>query len=250
MPPSFHLALIGHPLGHSYSPQLFAEFFEQEGIADGTYRLFDLEPWQLTGCGLRQLVEREQLAGFNVTVPYKEAIMSLLDAVDERASSIGAVNTVVVEGGKLIGYNTDAPAFAATLRPLLEPHHRRALVLGSGGAAKAVVYALGKMGIGSLMVSREPREGMISYGEAYRAADSCHLIVNATPVGMHPHVDGTPWAEPQLLTPQHLCYDLVYNPSPTRFLSEAAEAGAATAGGLGMLRQQALLSWQLWHAAL
>lgn len=241
------LGLIGHPLGHSFSPRLFASLFEQDGIADGSYRLFDLTPRQLTAYDLRQLVDSQRLSGFNVTVPYKEAVVTLLDTLDEMAARIGAVNTVKVERGILKGYNTDAPAFADTLKPLLRPHHRRALILGSGGAAKAAACALRELGVEYSLVSRTPHgDNMIGYDEAYRRAGQCLLIVNATPVGMHPHDDLSPWAEPQLLTPQHLCYDLVYNPSPTRFLREAAAMGATTIGGLAMLERQATLSWKIW----
>ena len=177
--------------------------------------------------------------------------MDCLDDIDAAARGIGAVNCVVRQDGRLVGHNTDAPAFAETLAPLLQPWHREALVLGTGGAAKAVTYALRGMGIGCTMVSRCPdlHSGAVSYAQAFAMASTHLIIVNATPVGMHPDVEGTPWPESSCIGPRHLCYDLVYNPSPTRFLCCAAERGAVVCGGLAMLHRQAELSWEIWRAA-
>ena len=237
--------LIGNPLSHSWSQRWFEQMFAREGIGYARYCLYEMPNIE----GLRQWVAENDIRGFNVTIPYKEAVIPYLDELDRTATAVGAVNCVEVSAGQLIGHNTDAPAFSSTLKPLLQPHHTRALVLGTGGAAHAVVYALGELGIDFKQVSRQPEKhpGAIGYPEAARLASSHLLIVNATPVGMYPHVEETPWQDSHLLGPQHLCYDLIYNPTETRFLQEASAAGARTCCGLAMLERQALLSWNIWE---
>lgn len=241
-------ALIGRQLSHSFSKVLFEERFGSEGMR---YDLVELESLD----GLRDEVERRRLDGFNVTIPYKTNILPLLDAVSDEASRIGAVNTVRVdrEGGamRLAGFNTDAPAFAESIGPMLRPHHRKALILGTGGAARAVAYALETLGLDILFVSRQPAQGSlrgktVDYATAYALAAERTVIVNATPVGMFPSCSASPWQRPDLLTPRHLCFDLVYNPSPTRFMQEAALRGATTSDGLEMLRLQAQKAWRIW----
>ena len=240
-------ALIGRQLSHSFSKVLFEERFGSEGMR---YDLVELESLD----GLRDEVERRRLDGFNVTIPYKTDILPLLDAVSDEARRIGAVNTVRVdrEGGamRLVGFNTDAPAFAESIGPMLRPHHRKALILGTGGAARAVAYALETLGLDILFVSRQssiefPFE-VIGYNFAYELADLYTVIVNATPVGMFPDCSQSPWQRPSLLGPDHLCFDLIYNPSPTRFLSEASRFGAVTKDGFEMLQLQAQKSWHIW----
>ena len=237
--------LIGNPLSHSWSQRWFEQMFAREGIADTRYNLYEMP----TLIGLRQWVADNDIRGFNVTIPHKEAVLPYLDELDQTASAIGAVNCVEVTEGRLIGHNTDAPAFLSTLQPMLQPHHTAALILGTGGAAHAVAYALGQLGIAYRHVSRQPERhhGAIGYSEALQLASSHHLIVNATPVGMYPHVEKTPWQMSHLLGSKHLCYDLIYNPSETLFLCEAKAAGAQTCGGLAMLERQALLSWNIWE---
>ncbi len=239
--------LIGKSLTHSWSPKWFAEKFAHLGITDAEYRLYEMD----SVVNLRQWAIQNQIDGFNVTIPYKEAVMESLDVVDPSARTIGAVNCVVREGTCLVGHNTDAPAFAQTLAPLLRPWHTQALVLGTGGAAKAVTYALGTLGIEATLVSRTPQShpGAISYSQASQRSSTHFLIVNATPVGMSRLAGLSPWPYPHMLTPRHLCYDLVYNPSPTAFLIQAAQAGATVCDGLAMLHTQAELSWQLWTAS-
>lgn len=214
--------LIGKRLGHSLSQQLFLEQFPE-----GEYGLYELD-------GLDR-VRSLGLDGFNVTIPYKVNILPLLDALDAEAEAIGAVNCVALEEGRWVGHNTDWRAFAATLQPLLQPWHKQALILGRGGAARAVAFALNRMGISFRMVGREP---FAPQGET--------LVVNCTPVGMTPLAALTPLADSHWLSPQCLCYDLVYNPERTRFLLEAEQCGALTMNGLPMLRRQAELSWELW----
>lgn len=240
-------ALIGKQLSHSYSKSIFEEHF---GTGDATYDLVEMESLE----GLRSEVQQLGLDGFNVTVPYKTEILPLLDGLDENASRIEAVNTVRVEhdGSSLIlkGYNTDAPAFAESIRPLLQPHHQCALILGTGGAARAVACVLDDLGLGATFVSRQPSFEfpfeVIGYDSAYELANLYTVIINATPVGMFPNCSQSPWQRPSLLGPAHLCFDLVYNPSPTRFLSEASRFGAATKDGFEMLNLQAQKSWHIW----
>ncbi len=239
--------LIGARLGHSFSQRWFEAMFAREGVGDSVYGLYELDSL----AGFRHWVESVGLAGFNVTLPYKVAVMEFLDVLTPEAEAVGAVNCVAVRNGRLIGHNTDAPAFRASLLPLLKPWHRQspALVLGTGGAAKAVAAALRSLDIEPALVSRSPAAGQITYAEAARRAASAFLIVNATPAGMTPRADSTPWPYLDNLSPKHLCFDLVYNPPTTRFLSEAAARGAATANGLEMLHRQAQLSWDYWTAA-
>lgn len=238
--------LIGEKLSHSQSPQWFGEMFRREGITDASYRLYEMDSVD----NLRRWVFEDDILGFNVTIPYKETVMAHLDALDEAARAIGAVNCVVRQGDRLVGHNTDAPAFAETLAPLLRLWHSQALVLGTGGAAKAVAYALRGMDINCTMVSRSPdsHPGAVSYTQAAAMAATHMLIVNATPVGMYPHTAQNPWPDNGVLGPRHLCYDLIYNPAPTLFLRLAAEQGAATINGTAMLHRQAVLSWELWQS--
>ena len=237
--------LIGKTLSHSWSRRWFEKMFEREGITDCRYSLYELP----SVTRLREWVATNGISGLNVTIPYKEAVIPQLDEIDSVAEAVGAVNCVAVADGRLVGHNTDAPAFLETLQPLLQPCHRAALVLGTGGAAKAVGYALRQLGIEYLLVSRTPQQHphAVSYDDAAGLAASHLLIVNATPVGMYPNVDGTPWPYPHLLGKRHLCYDLIYNPETTRFLREAIAAGAHTCSGLAMLERQAQLSWEIWE---
>ena len=239
--------LIGYPLGHSWSQRWFEDMFKHKGITHARYSLYPMPILP----NLRQWVADNHICGFNVTIPYKQAVIPYLDHLDEAATAIGAVNCVEVREGRLIGHNTDAPAFLSTLQPLLQPQHSAALILGTGGAAHAVAYALQQLHIDYKLVSRTPTQqhpGIISYADAGILITSHLILINATPVGMYPDVDSTPWPYPHLLCERHLCYDLVYNPSPTRFLREAAAAGARTIGGLAMLQRQAQLSWEIWES--
>lgn len=232
--------LIGHPVVHSLSKELFDSRFERKH----EYRLIDLE----SVVDLRERVQRLGLAGFNVTIPHKVSMMSTVDRLTAEAAEVGAVNCVRVESdGSLTGHNTDAEAFEwAAYNGSLTTSGRRALILGTGGGARAVAAALKRMGLEYTMVSRSPDSKSISYDETYRMADTVEIIVNATPVGMWPEVNATPWMKPELLTENHRVYDLVYNPTPTRFMQEAAEHGALVRDGMAMLRRQAELSWRFW----
>lgn len=233
-------ALIGRRLGHSWSQRWFEELFQRLGLADHSYCLHEMESLD----GLRQWVENEEISGFNVTVPYKQAIIPRLDELSPVAAAIGAVNCVCVSDGRLIGHNTDAPAFSDTLR-----NPRPALILGTGGAAQAVGYALKQRGIRHLYVSRHPagHESVVGYADVPALINDFQMLVNATPVGMWPEVGVSPWPWPERLGRFSEVYDLIYNPSPTLLLRLAAAQGAETHDGLAMLHRQAELSWQLWQ---
>lgn len=243
--------LLGHPLGHSFSQALFANRFKELGIA-GSYLLFDIDKvadipsiWE----------QHPDLRGFNVTIPYKETIIAMLDELSPEAYAIGAVNTVSVNRNstgevRLSGYNTDAPAFEATLRPLLQPGMRRALIFGTGGASKAAAYALNRLGIEYKFVSRSPKGGIcISYGDLDEdLIAATDLLVNCTPVGMSPNVDDCiPIPYNALRGRTHICYDMIYNPSETEFLRRCRQADAVVCNGMEMLRIQAQLAWEIWQ---
>lgn len=242
-----HYALIGRTLTHSYSKQLF----DAQHFADADYRLCSMPSLE----GMRDWVLHEHIDGFNVTNPYKQAIVPLLDTLSPEARAIGAINCVCVENGHLTGHNTDAPAFRQTLEILLNTKHitlNTAFILGTGGAAHAVAYALGQLGIPYTFVSRNPEKhpNAIGYNQlADYLSPLSTLLVNATPVGTYPNVDHSP-LDLSTLHPLpftlHL-YDLVYNPTPTLLIQQGAATGATTCDGLAMLHRQAELSWQLWR---
>ena len=241
--------LIGRPLGHSFSAGYFAEKFSREGI-DAEYANYPLPDVEHH---LLPLIEaNDDLRGLNVTIPYKQDVIPFLDDISPDARAIGAVNVIAikrVEGRpRLKGFNSDVIGFKRSLQPLLKPHHRRALVLGTGGASKAVVYGLRSLGIEPTYVSRTSREGVLSYDELtlQTVADNL-LIVNCTPLGMFPNVETRPAIPYECLTPRHLLYDLVYNPTETAFLAAGRDRGCTTKNGLEMLHIQAEASWEFWH---
>lgn len=246
------LGLIGYPLGHSFSPAWFGEKFAKLGI-EGSYRLFPIPD---IGELPALLSSNPELQGFNVTVPYKERILPYLDSIDRSACEIGAVNTVKVNCGpdghrRLVGYNTDWDGFRKSLEPLLRPDIRKALVLGTGGAAHAVGYALGKLGIHATYVSRHPGSSVLQPALSYSELTSDILktnllIVNTTPLGMSPHTDECPEIDYGCLIPKHVLYDLIYNPSKTLFLLKGEEQGATVKNGLEMLHLQADYAWEIW----
>ncbi|MBR4128085.1 MAG: shikimate dehydrogenase [Bacteroidaceae bacterium] len=241
--------LVGHPLGHSFSAGYFAEKFAREGI-DATYSNFDFpDIAQLTTL----IAENTCLRGVNVTIPHKQSVIPLLDELSAEAQEIGAVNVVRIKREKdgavrTKGYNSDVIGFVESLRPLLKSHHSRALVLGSGGASKAVAFGLRKLGIIPTYVSRTKRSDALTYEElTSEVLDAHHVIVNCSPVGMFPHVEEAPNLPYHLLTPLHLCYDLVYNPLETSFMRKASEQGTVVKNGLEMLHLQAEAAWDFWH---
>ncbi len=239
--------LIGKKLGHSFSKRYFTEKFRNEQIEDAVYELYELEQ---VGLLPELLAEHPNLQGLNVTVPYKVDVMPLLDEVDEAAASIGAVNTIKIAAGKTKGYNTDYIGFKKTLEAFYPGQERgQALVLGTGGAAKAVMAALTDLGVPFVSVSRSAAAGGLSYDALTPATlKEYNLLVNTTPLGMHPNTESLPRLPYEGLTPHHYLYDLVYNPEQTSFLQQGAAAGAHTMSGLGMLYGQAEAAWHIWNS--
>ncbi|WP_142686025.1 shikimate dehydrogenase family protein [Chitinophaga polysaccharea] len=239
--------LIGYPLSHSFSKGFFKEKFEKENISGCVYDNFPIP-------GISEftslLEQHPQLHGLNVTIPYKEAVIPFLDELSDAAAQIGAVNCIHFKNGKKTGYNTDVIGFTKSLQPLLQPHHQKALVLGTGGAAKAIMYALEQLGITYTVVSRQPVNGAVSYESLTRQVMEDHtVIVNTTPLGMYPKTGTFPEIPYQYITSRHLLYDLVYNPAETAFLQRGAAQGAAIKNGYEMLILQAEASWEIWNAA-
>lgn len=244
--------LLGYPLGHSFSAKYFADKFEREQI-DAEYHNFEFSAVEEA---IAYLLRQPNLKGFNVTIPYKQAIIPYLERLTPEAKEIGAVNVVRVEnnssfptGKSLIGYNSDVVGFTESIRPLLRKNvHTKALVLGTGGASKAIVYGLRKMGITPTYVSRHPQSGQLSYEELSPDVMVEHkVIVNCSPVGMYPKIDTCPAIPYESLSPDHLLYDLVYNPLETLFMKRGLEQGAAVKNGLEMLHLQADAAWKMWH---
>lgn len=241
--------LIGYPLSHSFSKKYFTEKFLNEGIADHQYELFPIEDIK----SLPDLLnDNPSLCGLNVTIPHKVNVLCYLNEIDEAADKIGAVNCISIKSfeGKnyLKGYNTDAYGFEESLKPLLEPQHTHALVFGDGGAAKAVKYVLEKLNISYQVVVRKATEGAVLYSAITPEILASHtLLINTTPLGMSPNVDTFPDIDYSLVGPQHLAYDLVYNPLETAFLIKAAASGAKVKNGLEMLHQQAEKAWAVWN---
>ncbi len=240
--------LIGFPLTHSFSRKYFTEKFEREGLS-GThvYDLYEMENYRDV---LRLVSEEPELLGLNVTIPHKQHVITLLDAIDPSAKRIGAVNVIrVLEGKKLKGYNSDYYGFRKSLLEFM-PHAGpgvKALVLGYGGAAKAVVIALEDLGIACTIVSRQPGDHTVSYEAAAALTGSHHLIINCSPLGTYPDTDRCPDIPYALLGPEHYLYDLVYNPEETLFMKKGREHGASATNGYAMLVYQAEKAWEIWH---
>ncbi|HOW30301.1 MAG TPA: shikimate dehydrogenase [Bacteroidales bacterium] len=244
--------LTGNPLGHSFSKTYFEKKFRDEQIHDCCYEVFSLSDV----LEIRKLIDTNpELEGLNVTIPFKQSVIPLLDETDALASSIGAVNCLkVCRQGNLTyikGFNTDAPAFLETLMPIIQPHHKKALVLGTGGASKAVQYALTKLDLAFRLVSRTKAENCITYADLNEEIIRDHLLlVNTTPLGMSPDTGTSPDIPYQFLTGEHLLYDLVYNPELTEFLRKGKEKHAQIKNGLEMLHLQAEKAWKIWNSEL
>lgn len=243
--------LLGYPLGHSFSAKYFAEKFAKKGI-DATYKNFEFAE---VADAVAYLLQQDDLQGFNVTIPHKQAIMPYLNGLSAEAEAIGAVNVVCVKRDadgmvKLLGCNSDVVGFSNSIQPLLRPKlHSKALVLGTGGASKAVMYGLRKLGVEPIYVSRTPKEGQLTYNDLTpEVMRDYKVIVNCTPLGMYPKVDACPDIPYQYLTPDHLLYDLVYNPLETLFMKRGAAQGAVVKNGLEMLHLQAEAAWVDWNS--
>ena len=237
--------LIGRNISYSFSRNYFSEKFLREGIS-GSYENFDLKNISEFPAVLK---ENPELKGLNVTIPYKEEIIPFLDSLDPVASEIGAVNTIKLEtSGRLIGYNTDYFGFAEALKPYLKEHHKKALILGTGGASKAIAYALKTLDIEYKFVSRKASEEKLSYEELNeQMLKEYTLLVNCSPLGTFPKTEEHPKIPFQHLTRNHLIFDLIYNPPQTRFMELAKDQGATVVNGQKMLELQAEKAWDIWN---
>lgn len=235
-----HYGIIGYPLHHSFSAKYFSEKFEREGI-EAEYSLYPIGMEDLR-LKIEDLFHR--LDGMNVTMPYKQTIIPYLDRLDETAEAVGAVNVV----HKRVGYNTDCIGFMESIKPLLRAFDRKALVLGTGGASKAVCYGLKQLGINPTLVSRTPKDGMIGYSDLTESLMAEHtIIVNCTPLGMVPDTESYPPIPYELISAQHLLFDCIYNPEETVFLRKGRAQGATIQNGIEMLYGQAKAAWKIWN---
>ena len=237
--------LIGYPLTHSFSKKYFTEKFEKEGLSDCRYDLFSIPAVE----ELRTVLsENNELQGLNVTIPYKEKVLPYLNETDKIVKAIGACNCILLKDRKLKGYNTDAEGFERSLKTKLEAAHRKALILGTGGAAKAVEFVLRKLGIAFVYVSRHSGRTHYSYDELTPAIIAEHpLIINATPLGSYPEINSAPSIPYEAITSHHYLFDLVYNPEKTLFLQMGEAKGAVIKNGYEMLVIQAEESWRIWN---
>ncbi|MGB4930023.1 MAG: shikimate dehydrogenase [Chitinophagales bacterium] len=237
--------LIGFPLTHSFSEKYFSDKFRKEEIEECKYELYPLENVE----DVRFLFEvNKELKGLNVTIPYKESVIEYLDDLDDIAQKIGAVNCIKIDEIQRVGYNTDYAGFRDSLKPLLKKHHTKALVLGTGGASKAVVYALNELGIQTTLVSRKEGTTELTYQQLTKEIISQHsIIINCTPVGMYPDIQLCPEIPYEFITAQHILYDLIYNPGKTLFLEKGEKQGATIKNGLQMLELQAEYAWEIWN---
>jgi shikimate dehydrogenase len=242
--------LIGYPLEHSYSKDFFNQKFNSENI-DAEYVNFEIENINELKDILR---ENPSLCGLNVTLPHKMKVIPLLDGITDNARNIGAVNVIKFKRGlfgklHLEGHNSDITGFKKSIEPLLNETHRRALILGTGGASKAIYHGLKQLGITSVFVSREPKEFCITYDEiTQNTIENYTVIVNTTPLGMYPKTNACPEIPYEHLTPGHILYDLLYNPDETLFMKKGKEKGAVVKNGLEMLLLQAYVSWEIWNS--
>ncbi len=242
--------LIGFPVTHSFSKTFFANKFKEDRIKDAVYELFPLQNLSEFGQLIRKNIN---LKGLNVTIPYKQTIIPFLNILSDEATEIGAVNVIRINTIKrqifLEGYNTDHYGFAESIKPHLRIHHQNALILGTGGSAQAVAYALKKLKINVTFVSRTPENGALDYQALDSSVIESHqIIINCSPVGMHKLSGQKPELPYNQLTSKHLLYDLVYNPAETEFLKAGKKYGAKTMNGLQMLHIQAEKSWEIWNA--
>lgn len=237
--------LIGYPLTHSFSCKYFTEKFLREHRTDCAYDNYPLVSIEL----LPSLIEKEtEIKGLNVTIPYKESVKPFLNELDDTAAFVGAVNCIDITSNIYKGYNTDVIGFELSLKPLLKAHHRQALILGTGGASKAVAYVLSKLGIAYKLVSRNRSGDYWIYDDLDKEIIQEHtVIINTTPLGTSPDIFSIPDIPYQFLSSEHLLYDLVYNPAETVFLQKGKEQGATIKNGYEMLELQAEASWKIWN---
>jgi shikimate dehydrogenase len=240
--------LIGKSLKHSFSEGYFAKKFADLGLNDFSYKNYEIDTLE----ALKDLISANHLLGLNITIPYKEEVLTLLDSIDPQAKQIGAVNCIAIRENKLFGYNTDVYGFSQSIKPFLDNRHERALILGTGGASKAVAFALKQIGVEVFFVSTKPNPSnpnTFGYADLNAAIfNAFKLIVNCSPLGTFPAIDEAPALPYEFLTADHFVYDLVYNPAETKLLRLAKEKGCMTMNGYSMLQLQAEKSWEIWQS--
>ena len=238
--------LIGRNINYSFSVTYFSDKFQKESITDCLYKNFDIPDVTYF---LQIFKKHKDLKGLNVTIPYKQEIIPYLDKLSRKAEEVGAVNTIkITKKGLLKGYNTDVYGFKKSLKPLLKPHHKKALVLGTGGASKAVIYVLEKLGLEYKIVSRNPEVNQFSYSDiTQEVMQEYTLVINCTPLGTFPNIDQCPELNYEYFTDKHLAFDLIYNPAETTFLKKAKQQGASIQNGYQMLVFQAEKAWRIWN---
>ncbi len=238
--------LIGERLAHSFSKSYFEEKFLKLSLSNYAYSNYEFADLSK----VNELLEEPEIIGLNVTNPYKTQIIPYLSQLSEEVKEINAVNCIKIVNGKSIGYNTDCYGFSQSIKPFLEPIHNKALIIGTGGSSKAVAYALQKIGVDVFYLSRSAQVGynFITYDSLNaNVINACKLIVNCTPIGLFPNVNESPDIPYEFITPEHLCYDLIYNPPETQFLLKCKTQGALVVNGLSMLHQQAEKAWEIWQ---
>ncbi|MFN3136752.1 MAG: shikimate dehydrogenase family protein [Allomuricauda sp.] len=236
--------LLGRNISYSFSQGYFTQKFKDLGLQDHSYENFDIQQID----DIKKVLAQKNVKGLNVTIPYKQEVLPYLDELDPKAAQIGAVNTIQFTGKGLKGFNTDAFGFRTSLEPFLKAHHTKALILGTGGASKAVRFVLNELGIESTYVSRSNKEGQYTYddlnGDIIRENT---LIINCTPLGTYPKTEDKPDIPYEFIGTDHLLYDLIYNPEKTSFLAAGEARGAQISNGLNMLEQQAEKAWEIWN---
>ena len=237
--------LLGRDISYSFSQKYFSEKFEALNLLDHRYDNFDLQSIE----EFPAVIQNTQLKGLNVTIPYKEEILPFLSEIDEQAKTIGAVNTIKFTKKGLKGFNTDAYGFQKSLEPFLQKHHKKALILGTGGASKAICFVLDQLGIENTFVSRKTKQGMFSYAQLDQNIMEDHtIIINCTPLGTFPEIDKKPEIPYHFINKKHFLFDLVYNPVKTSFLIAGERNGASICNGLKMLELQADKAWEIWNS--
>lgn len=240
-----NFGLIGKDISYSFSKKFFTQKFINEGLNNCSYENYDISSISK----LLEVINDTKIKGLNVTIPYKESVIELLNHIDPIAKKIGAVNTIKIDKqNKLLGYNTDYIGFKKSLESNIS-NQKRALILGTGGASKAIVYALKTLNIKTLLVSRKNREECITYEDVSNQIIKDHtIIINCTPLGTYPNIEECPKIPYEYITDKHLCYDLIYNPSKTKFLILSEKKGASIINGNEMLENQAMESWKIWNS--
>ncbi|MDO6819637.1 shikimate dehydrogenase [Zobellia sp. 1_MG-2023] len=237
--------LVGKDISYSFSRGYFTQKFADLGLEDHSYENFDFQAIE----EIQDVLDNNSdIKGMNVTIPYKQEVMPFLTELDPEAEKIGAVNTIQFSKNGLKGFNTDAYGFKNAMAPFLKPHHNKALILGTGGASKAVAYVLGELGISYVFVSRNPGKNKISYNQVTEEVLKEHtILINCTPLGTHPNIEQQPALPYEFITDQHFLFDLIYNPEKTAFLAAGEAKGAQISNGLRMLELQADRSWEIWQ---